>query len=220
MHQTGRPKTPAQWYRCLRDNGLRAALRILTVGQIYAIVSTAIAVAATLFGVLYRWAPHPGDLVPCATATGYPGGWWIEAGSTTVYAKDAFPADASPAVADYIWFKTPNSGVARSDEPDSGWANFSLAPGERIAPNGQVTMTIIDSSSTDPRPYVSVANLSVSSDGCYMKGTWSDNDDVVHKGRVKQKGTETLFWAAPGAYWVRRDSSQASALGNIGAMGR
>jgi hypothetical protein len=212
-----RPGTPIEWWTFLRRNGLRATLRILTVGQIYTIASTVVAIPAAVIAVFPNIVPRPYDLLHCSAVNGYPLGKWIESGKTTVYDKESFPSDATPGLAEFIWFDTPTSGYSQTDEPNSAGATFTLAKDgsgnyEQLAPNQPVTMISTDRSSNDPVPYVSVSHLTVSADGCYMTGSWFDNEDEAHKGRVKQRGTVTFFWFAPTSFWIRRDLNRQDTI--------
>jgi hypothetical protein len=200
----GSPKTPLEWWTMIRAKGLSAALRALSVGQIYAIITTAIALGAGVFAFITAHRAQPDDLVLCAHANGYPVGAWLSTGRVTEYDKDAYK-EGPPAVADLIIFDTPLAGHIRTDEIGSKGATFTVS--QALRPGTTIHIVAVDKNSKDRVPYQSEADLVVSRDGCMMTTElWWDNYDQVYPGHPRQSGTARYFWIARDAYWVKRDA--------------
>jgi hypothetical protein len=198
------PKTPLDWRKLIRDKGIRVAIQSLSVGQIYTIVTTIVALGAGALALVASHRSQPDDLVLCADANDYPKGVWMSTGRVLEYDSKTY-SGGPPAVADVIVFDTSKSGHLRSDEPGSKGVRFTVDVEPR--PGAKIHMKAVDQDSRDRVPYQSDADLLVSPDGCVMStDLWWDNYDQVHPGQSRQSGTAKYFWAARDTYWVKRDA--------------
>jgi hypothetical protein len=198
------PQTLAEWWTHVRTKGVWSALSAMSVGQIYATITTVVALVASIVAAFPELLPRPDDLVHCASVSDWPAGEWLESGKTTVYDHKVIPEGTTPAVASSLTiYLNKVEGEVQTDEPNAAPTKFTLDAVP--APNKTVEMKVVDATSRDLKPYTSRASLHVTADGCFMRGDWSDNYDEVHPGQDRQRGEVTLFWKEPASYWVRRD---------------
>src|ERR1019366_5213605 len=84
------PRTPLQWWRLVRDRGLKYAVQSLTIAQIYVVITTVAALLGWTIAILPRH-NQSDDLVRCADATDYPKGRWMQSGRVIEYDHSYYP---------------------------------------------------------------------------------------------------------------------------------
>jgi hypothetical protein len=118
---------------------------------------------------------------------GWPKGTWITWG----HLKTWDPKRPYPQVVPQVTVNTPTSGVSLTDEklPDGTNSVATFTFSRELSPGEPVTIT-----AGDKTGYTSTAQLVVSSDGCLLKGYFSDTNG--------NSGTLNYLWERP-EYFVR-----------------
>jgi hypothetical protein len=171
---------------------IREFLGDLTPKQLWGLLSAvAIILSGTyvlgtkISGPFASVVPTNSDLVACSQASGYPMGDWIISGTFT----RGIPVRLAPS----LRFDTKTSGTVQTDEKTFVY-DFTLDT--ELVPNGRVNYTLIDPTARSGGTYSSRLRGTVSPDGCYITGDWSDTSD--------RGGTEIMFWRGRNSYWVRK----------------